>query len=97
MFSSPIQGVKSDIDITSDTNPRNMEVVGIKTKFSGHNERIHATYKTPRWWCQSYLLGNANIHMVSVTDEDKVERITTFDKATILCEYEVRISLNWML
>ncbi|KAG4067714.1 hypothetical protein HA402_005486 [Bradysia odoriphaga] len=88
MLFSGVQGVNSDTEITMDTDPRNIQVARIKTKFKGSNERQHASYQSPYWWCQSYLLGNDDIHVVNIDEDDSVECINTIGLDTFLRDYE---------
>lgn len=89
MFASCVQGVHSNTEITSDTDPCSIQIARIKLKSKGQNEKQYALYQTPFWWCQSYLLGNADIQVVNVDDDDNVESINTISLDAILRDHEV--------
>lgn len=66
MYFSGVQGVDSDVEITSETTGLSkIRVARIKTIFSDTAEK-NGVYQSPYWWSQAYLLGNAEIHVAYI-------------------------------
>lgn len=91
MYFSGVQGVDSDVEITSETaGLSEIRVARIKTKFSDTDEK-KLVYQLPYWWSQAYLLGNAEIHVAYINDDDVIENIKTIGMDTLLDQNEVKV------
>lgn len=97
MYFSGVQGVDSDVEITSETaDLSKMKIARIKTKFSHHDERVHVLYKSPFWWSQLYLLGTGEVHVANINDDDVIETIDTIGIDNFLEQNEVSCQRNWL-
>lgn len=89
MYFSGVQGVDSDYEIISETDLSQIKTVRMKTRFSQSDPKILALYKSPYWWSQSFLLGNTELHVVNINDDDVIENINTIGLDTFLHDNEV--------
>lgn len=90
MYFSGVQGVDSDVEFMSETTDLSkIKIARIKTKFSHHDDKIHALYKSPFWWSQLYLLGSGEVQVANINDDDIIENINTIGIDAFLEQNEV--------
>ncbi len=91
MYFTAVAGVDSDAEIDQETDLSKIKFAGVKSRFVHSKERIHSVHRTPAWWAKSTLLGNAEIHVLNLNEDESVKSIRMVDKDTLLRAYEVRL------